>query len=385
MPSAVLAGAFGQRNPGDDALLAAFARTLDGWELTATAAPGAPESALAGCERVASDDPVAVARAVARADAVVFAGGTIFKTLGPSCGGRAPLSLLRRALAMAAGARALGRPLAMVGVGVGALPTPSARTLARRLVLRADLLVLRDDESAALLTGAGAPTPFRVGADPAWTLFEDAPASATVRERGDGVLVVLSHHAGGPRLAARLADALAPVVAAGVPLVLQPFQVGGVGGTGFDDLELGRAVRDRLGGVPELVVPPADLREARDVAREFGAVVALRFHAAIAAAAAGTPFVAYAHEPKLAAVGRRLRQPVVDPAAPVGALGEAALAALDAPPAAAPAVKAEVARAEEGFRLLHLVLTRGRGRPADDVSGLPLAPEPWIVPVEAPA
>jgi polysaccharide pyruvyl transferase WcaK-like protein len=285
---------------------------------------------------------------------------------------------------MAAGATALGRPLAMVGVGAGALPTAPARSLARRLVRRADLLVLRDDESAEALTGAGAPTPFRVGSDPAWTLFEDAPLddAPAAGPRGTGVLVVLSHHAGGPRLAARLAEGLAPVVAAGVPLILQPFQVGT---RGEDDLELGRAVRDRLGGAPELVVPPADLREARDAARAVGAVVALRFHAAIAAAAAGTPFVAYAHEPKLAAVGRRLRQPVVDAALPAAAIGEAALTALAGPPPAAPAIKAEVARAEEGFRLLHLVLTRGRGRPADDVSGLPLAPQPWTVPQEVSA
>jgi len=323
-----------------------------------------------------------VARAVARADAVVFAGGTVFKALGPGCG-RPPLSLLRRALAMAAGATALGRPLAMVGVGAGALPTQTARTLARRLVHRADLLVLRDDESAAALAAAGAPTPFRIGADPAWTLFQDAPLASPDRAtspRREGVLVVLSHHAGGRRLAGRLAEALAPIVAAGVPLVLQPFQVGGAGGNGIDDLELGRAVRDRLGGAPELIVPPADLHEARDVARSFGAVVALRFHAAIAAAAAGTPFVAYAHESKLAGVARRLRQPVVDAVAPPAVLGETALAALDGAAPAAPAIKAEVARAEEGLRLLHLVLTRGREGPADDVSGLPLAPEPWTVP-----
>ncbi|HET6506874.1 MAG TPA: polysaccharide pyruvyl transferase family protein [Baekduia sp.] len=383
MPTAVLAGAFGQRNPGDDALLSAFAAGLEGWDLTATAAFGAPESALAGCTPVRSDDPVAVARAVARADAVVFAGGTVFKTLGSACG-RPPLSLLRRALALASGASALGRPLAMVGVGAGALPSAPAQSLARRLVNRADLLILRDDESAAVLTDAGARTPFRVGADPAWTLFLDAPLNgrgavdAAARARR-GVLVVLSHHAGGPRLAARLADALAPVLAAGVPLVLQPFQVGV---PGADDLELGRAVRDRLGGVPELIVPPADLIEARDLAREFGAVVALRFHAAMAAAAAGTPFVAYAHEPKLAAIARRLRQPVVGGTATPEALGAAALNAIGGPPAGAPAIKAEVARAEEGFRLLALVLTRGRGRPADDVSGLPLAPEPWTVPEE---
>jgi polysaccharide pyruvyl transferase WcaK-like protein len=380
MPSALLAGAFGQRNPGHDALLTAFARTLDGWDLTATTARTAPDTALAGCEPVAADDPVAVARAVARADAVVFAGGSVFKVLGPSSR-RPPLSLLRRALAMATGAGALGRPLAIVGAGVGSLPTAPARTLARRIVHRADLLVLRDEESATLLTEAGGPTPYRVGADPAWTLFQDAP------EPGDGgrphrVLVALSHHAGGPRLAGHLAAALAPVVAAGVPVVLQPYQIGS---PGSDDLELARDVRARLGGAPEIVVPPADLYEARDLSREFGVVVALRVHAAIAAAAAGTPFVAYAYEAKLAAVGRRLRQCVVDPLASPDGLGEAALRALDGPPAAAPAVKAEVARAEEGFRLLQLVLTRGRGRPADDVSGLPLAPQPWTVPEGVPA
>jgi hypothetical protein len=38
-----------------------------------------------------------------------------------------------------------------------------------------------------------------------------------------------------------------------------------------------------------------------------------------------------------------------------------------------------------GFRLLDLVITRGRGRPADDVSGLPLAPQPWTVPEGVPA
>src|SRR3954447_639108 len=159
MPTAVLAGAFGQRNPGDDALLRAFARALDGWHLVATAAPGPPAEALAGCEPVPADDPPATARAVARADAVVLAGGTIFKVLAPSCG-RRPASLLRRALALTAGPRALGRPVLMVGFGACALPTRPARALARTLVGRADLLVLRDEESAAVLEATGAPAPF---------------------------------------------------------------------------------------------------------------------------------------------------------------------------------------------------------------------------------
>ena len=47
------------------------------------------------------------------------------------------------------------------------LPGRAAQWLARAIVRSADLLVLRDDESAAHLAATGAPTPVRVGADPA--------------------------------------------------------------------------------------------------------------------------------------------------------------------------------------------------------------------------
>ena len=43
--------------------------------------------------------------------------------------------------------------------------------LARSIVRAADLLILRDEESAVHLAEFGAPTPVRVGADPAWTLL----------------------------------------------------------------------------------------------------------------------------------------------------------------------------------------------------------------------
>ena len=66
MPTAVLAGAFGQRNPGDEALLDAFIDALPGWDVIATAAvpPHGRDT-----DTVSSDDPTRVARAVARADA----------------------------------------------------------------------------------------------------------------------------------------------------------------------------------------------------------------------------------------------------------------------------------------------------------------------------
>ncbi|MBX5441844.1 MAG: polysaccharide pyruvyl transferase family protein, partial [Solirubrobacteraceae bacterium] len=318
MSRIVLAGAFGQRNPGDDALLDAFLRALDGHEVVATSAGPAP----AGCEAVAPGDPAAVMRRVRAADAVVLAGGTVFKELRPATG-RPPLDLLARALALGFGTRALGKPLALVGVGAAPLRTRRGRLLARRLVGQASLLVLRDEESAQVLADAGAPAPFRIGADAAWTVAAagETPAGA----RGGHVVVALSHDAGDDGLADELAATLVPVLAAGREVVLQPWQVGRVGRR--DDIDLARAVNARLGGTARIAVPPADLGEARAVLAEAGLVVAQRFHALVAAGAAGAPAVAYAHEPKLAGLARRLGQPALAPGADPGRLGAAIVAA----------------------------------------------------------
>ena len=113
----------------------------------------------------------------------------------PSCG-RPPLGLLRRTAALAAVTRALRKPFALVGVGAAPLHGASARGLARAIVRAADLLILRDEESAAHLAAIGAPTPIRVGADAAWTLLPGEARRAVARRRR--VVVALSHLAGRP-------------------------------------------------------------------------------------------------------------------------------------------------------------------------------------------
>src|SRR5204863_6421357 len=99
MPAVLLAGAFGQRNPGDDALLAAFARALPEWHILATAR-GRDSSGLPGVSIVPVDSPATIARAIAASDAVVFAGGTALKTL-PRITRRRPLSLMAGSLVLA--------------------------------------------------------------------------------------------------------------------------------------------------------------------------------------------------------------------------------------------------------------------------------------------
>jgi polysaccharide pyruvyl transferase WcaK-like protein len=371
MAAVLLAGAFGQRNPGDEALLSAFVEALPEQDLVATSVDPVHTETAHGISAVQSRDVRAVARQVMRAEGVVLAGGTIFKTLHPACG-RPPLGLLRSARALTLGTVAQRIPLAAVGVGVGSLHGDRARALAKGIVRRCDLLVLRDEESAGLLARAGAPAPFRVGADPAWTLV-DAPGAPSAQ--GDAVIVALSHLAGGPGLALRLALVLEPLLQAGLRVRLQPWQV--LPGEP-DDLDLAHAVAGRLDGDVQIVPPPAGLADARDLFAGARLVVALRFHALVAAAAAGVPVVSVGHEAKLTGLGRRLGQPVVAPAGPPEAMAATILRALDHAPPDPAAIERQKRLAHDQMALLRVLLAGGRSDEAARVGGLELAPEPWV-------
>jgi polysaccharide pyruvyl transferase WcaK-like protein len=278
--------------------------------------------------------------------------------------------LLLKAVLLAAGSKAQGKPLAMIGMGAGKLPDGRPRALARTLVRFPDLLVLRDEESAEVLSSTGAPTPFRVGADPAWTLLDAPPEQ---HENGsDTILVALSSHCGGPDLVDRLVGALAPLT--GFRIKLQPWQVVGP----MSDATLAHELEARLPRRVEIVPPPRDLVEARQLYSTANVVLSLRFHALLAAASAGVPFVAMAHEAKLAGLARRLHQDAVGPEEPPERVTEAILAASQGPPPPPATVRGEIARAEESFRLTRLLLNRGRSPEAAEVTGLPLVPEPTV-------
>jgi polysaccharide pyruvyl transferase WcaK-like protein len=357
----LLAGAFGQGNPGDEALLSAFVQALPGWRPVAISSTPEETAAEHGVETVHRDDPMAVLRALSAADAVVVAGGSVFKPLHPACG-RRPGALLRRLAALAIAAKAARTPIALVGVGAGELEGPAARGLSRTVVQAADLLILRDEESADELAAAGATAPFRVGADAAWTIL-DAPDDPPAPNGSGPIVVALSHVAGGADLIERLAAGLAPFDG----VLLQPWQP--------EDVGLAHALSGRLAGA-RVVSAPADLQAACADYRDVRLVIGLRYHALIAAGAAGVPFVAYAHEHKLAALARRLEQPAV---APGGDLAAAARAALAGAPPAAAAVRRERRLAEQAFRLLRVVAAGGRTEEAVAVEGLALRPQEWLV------
>ncbi|MDW5598812.1 hypothetical protein VSS74_30925, partial [Conexibacter stalactiti] len=96
-------------------------------------------------------------------------------------------------------------------------------------------------------------------------------------------------------------------------------------------------------------------------------------------APAGVPSPARAHEQKPAGRARRPGQPAARADAPAPELARALADALAQPPAPRAAVAAERATAAESFRLLRLLLSRGRVTPreGDDLAELPLRPSAY--------
>jgi polysaccharide pyruvyl transferase WcaK-like protein len=377
MGTVLVAGSFGNGNPAEEAQLAAFVKALPGASLSATTRDPAATQALHGCKPVLASDPVAVARAAWHADATVLCARSVFGN-PPPFGGRFPSRELAASLALLLAARARTRPRAIVGATVDPLRTPLARRLARGLVRWSDLLVLRDDESAGALAAAGALPPFRIGADPAWTVVAPAwggPAGnggPPVPDLGR-IVVALGPPAAGARALDLLTAALQRVLDAGLEVVLQPWQARA---NGRDDGRLALYIADRLDPSPPIRKPPLDLRSIRSCFSGCGLVVALRYHALIAAAAAGVPSLTLEDRPEMVGLARRLGQPVARAGARAEELADAIVGGVAHPAPSEEAVQAQVIAAEEGFRLLRLLTSGGKSADADRVSGLRLDPEP---------
>jgi len=368
-PTVLLVGDFGSGDPGHEAVLTSFLRALPGYALVATSSDPRATTIEHGCVAVDRTDRAAVARVAAGTDALVVAGGTLFAA-GPA--DPAGMRRLGRTLLLAMIAGGRGSPVALVGVGAGPLPGRAAPGLAHQLVRRADLLVLRDEKSAHALADAGAPTPFRIGADPAWTQLDDLPGEGAPPE--DLVTVAVTATRPGTAVTDLLVDGLGEALAAGLRVRLLPWRAGL---RGLGDLELAQRVAERLRGRAEVSPPPGGLRGARAAFAGARVAVVVPYHAVLAAASAGVPHVVVtAHE-----VARRRSRSVARSIVPVGAvpgrLGTAILTEADGPPTGPAAVRERIAAAEEGFRLLRLLLNEGRSDESDVAGSLDLAPVTW--------
>lgn len=284
----------GSANAGDELIFAALRRKLlaRGTHVTAVSTHPAA-TARAGVDAVDHRDPVAVVRAVRDSDALVFGGGGLLQDQTSAF--NLPYHLSRVVLA-----RAVRTPFAVVGVGAGPLHTAAGRWQVRHALRAAAGVSVRDTGSRDLLTALGV-AGVRLAADPAVSLPTPAVAPVDVicaclrpwraargrlpvatRARGDVTPAAMV-----ARLAAGLDEASAR---SGMPVRLVAMQ------PGWDDL-LHRRVADRMRRPVALVAPPADAVVAEIAASRV--VVAMRYHAGIAALLASRPMVLIGYDPKL--------------------------------------------------------------------------------------
>ena len=360
MSTVTLVGAFGQGNPGDEALCAAFREQLADHELIVVSGDPSDTARRHGVrtvpQRGAADGPrravVGRARHRWRDDLQVAA---------PRRPGERATACCATRWRSSPGPGRAARKVAMIGVGADDLRGREAQAIARWLVRHVDLLVLRDEESAAVLTAAGAPSPFWIGADPAWTLRRRRSAASSSRSRAAS-------------RRSRSRSATSPATPRSPPtwrprsrpfmathsIRLQPWQVE----AGGRDQELAETLRELMGPDAKVLDAPASFSAA--VASIVGddLVVGLRFHALVAAGMAGTRFLAVAHEPKLAGLSRRLGQVSVPVHATAEVLHGAVAHALAHDPVRTTAVERRGRRAERSFGLLRLLLVGRRGRRA---------------------
>lgn len=368
MSQILLAGDLSVRDPADDALVAAFGRGLPEYEVVLLSSSPSRGRNHRGHSVVSMGERSRVLAALRRAQILVLGDGALHGSPRTPRGG----DRIRDGLRLGMAAKALGRRVALLGVGAGALERGADRARASMLVRLSDLLILRDPATADVLASAGAPGPFRVAADPVWCAIDGDVGGP--RER-DGVLVILDADAlvRTPALAARLATACDLLAAGGLRIRLAPWRVGL---TGTDDLDLARAVAGGMGAQARVLLPPADLAEARAEAARARVVLGLRRHALIVAASVGTPAVAVAEDHETTSLAHRLGQvPLPVDAAPEVIVATVA-AATGHRPAGAEAVDHERAAAREAFRLLRLLLEADRSEEDRHLAALPLMPDP---------
>lgn len=291
----------GSANAGDELIFAALRVKLLARGTHVTAISTTPATAYDnGVTAVGHLAPAAIIGAIRSSDALVLGGGGLLQDQTSPF--NLPYHLSRLAIA-----RAAGTPHAVIGVGAGPLRTAVGRAQVRAALRGAIAVSVRDRGSGEVLRRVGV-ADVRLAADlalslPTPTVAADDHICACLRpwRSARGRLPVAIHSrrdvtAVGmvDRLARGLDEAAGRL---GLPVRLVAMQ------PGWDDL-LHARVAERMRADVSMVHPPAT--QVLDVIAASRVVVAMRYHAAIAAVLAGHPAVVIGYDPKLAGIAEAM-------------------------------------------------------------------------------
>lgn len=316
----LFSGYYGLGNAGDEAVLAAsvgmFRQRRPELALAALTARPAPTRAALGIDAAPRMQPLAALNQIRRCSLFLSGGGSLLQD-------RTSLKSLLYYLVLLDLARRMGKKTMVFAQGIGPLVRPQAREWTVKVLSRVDAITVRDAESAELLQQLGVRGPaVEVTADPVFALAPQVTERVTSAAAQRPVIGVALRPWPGVE---RVLEALVPALerfegeAAVQAWPLYP----------AEDLPLCEELVRRL---PWAQVLRSELAPAEWMALAgwSDAVVGMRLHALIFAAARGVPLVGISYDPKVDALLGRLRsRPVATveraETAPLRAALEAAL------------------------------------------------------------
>jgi len=310
MPKIVLSGYYGFQNTGDEAvlfsILEALRQEIAGAEITVLSNDPVQTSRAYQVPAVNRWQPRQVLTALKEADLLLSGGGSLLQDVT----GRRSLYYYLGVIFLA---QLLKKPVAYYAQGIGPLRSPSSRRLVKWVSNRAELITVRDEESARLLAAMGVNrVPIRLTADPVFGLDPARmalPGAGELWER-EGiepapVKVALAVRKWPPAgLEESLAEICRALTEQGCQVVLWPFHYPA-------DQAYSRSLTRYLDGRAVVLKQNYNLPQMLALAGEFDLVVGMRLHALILAVLMGVPCAGLAYDPKVEALLRELEQPLI--------------------------------------------------------------------------
>lgn len=296
----LLAGYFGSGNLGDDAILLGFCEAVKELQPEIRVIAGSPELLLRqyGLRGVIKTDMGAIKQAIADCDALVFPGGSIFQDVTSI----RSVAYYSRLVSMA---KSAGKKVVMVGQGVGPLKTFLGRQFAVGAFNKANGIAVRDQDSMKALKDLGVKTPVRAAADMALLMpTAKLPDGNSFGVAGMKTVGIAPRPWGKDRnkKVVQLFGELMRLLSQNnfVPVMVEMDR--------NEDGPLIQQVSSTQGGkVPEVRGLSSPLQFQERIGR-MEAVIAMRLHAGILAAAIGVPPFMVSYDPKVTAFAKQIGQ-----------------------------------------------------------------------------
>lgn len=298
MSEVLVSGYYGDKNAGDEAILAGLIRAIRELEpettFTVISKKAAYTRALHHVAAVSRNDFKHTWKAAARADLILSGGGSLLQDVTST------KSLIYYLGIMTMG-KLLRKPVMLCAQGIGPITRTASRALTPLVVNGVDQITVRDPESAGTLRRLGVfRPPVTVTADAALALGPSDPERGAALLRTAGLdpgrpilgVSVRPWRLDGPSWERQLAQALDTLAAeTGGQVLFVPMQVSA-------DVPVAQRVAAAMSARSTILEAELQQEEVRAIIARCDLMVGLRFHALVFAAMNGVPLVGLSYDPK---------------------------------------------------------------------------------------